>query len=136
MIAANVEDYRLMAKRRLPKFLFEYIDGGSFSETTLRNNNSDLQNIMLRQRVLRDISSVDMRCNLLGQDLALPIVLGPVGIAGLNARRGEILAAQAAEERGVPFCLSTVSACSIEEVRTKTQKPLHLNSGWILRLVP
>lgn len=124
MIAANIEDYRLMAKRRLPKFLFEYIDGGSFSETTLRNNNADLQNIMLRQRVLRDISNIDMRCKLLGQDLALPIVLGPVGIAGLNARRGEVLAAQAAEERGVPFCLSTVSACSIEEVRAKTQKPL------------
>ncbi|MET0355309.1 MAG: L-lactate dehydrogenase [Cellvibrio sp.] len=124
MIAANVEDYRLLAKRRLPKFLFEYIDGGAFSETTLRNNNGDLQNIMLRQRVLRDISNIDMSCELLGQTQSLPIVLGPVGIAGLNARRGEILAAQAAEERGVPFCLSTVSACSIEEVRAKTQNPL------------
>lgn len=124
MIPANIEDYRLLAKRRLPKFLFEYIDGGSFSETTLRNNCSDLQQIGLRQRVLRDISQIDMRCNLLGESLALPIVLGPVGIAGLNARRGEVLAAQAAEERGIPFTLSTVSACSIEEVRAKTQKPL------------
>lgn len=124
MIPANIEDYRILAKRRLPKFLFEYIDGGSFSETTLRNNCSDLQNIGIRQRVLRDISAIDMSCELLGEKLSMPVVLGPVGIAGLNARRGEVLAAQAAEERGVPFTLSTVSACSIEEVRAKTQKPL------------
>uniref|UniRef100_UPI003898FA60 FMN-dependent L-lactate dehydrogenase LldD n=1 Tax=Cellvibrio fontiphilus TaxID=1815559 RepID=UPI003898FA60 len=124
LIAANVEDYRLLAKRRLPKFLFEYIDGGSFSETTLRNNCADLQTIGLRQRVLRDISTINTETELFGQNLKLPIILGPVGIAGLNARRGEVLAAQAAQEKGVPFCLSTVSACSIEEVRSQTQDPL------------
>ena len=124
MIAANVDDYRLLAKRRLPKFLFDYIDGGSFSETTLRNNCADLQTIGLRQRVLRDISNIDTQSTLFGQNLKLPIILGPVGIAGLNARRGEVLAAQAAQEKGVPFCLSTVSACSIEEVRSQTQDPL------------
>ncbi len=124
MIAANVDDYRLLAKQRLPKFLFEYIDGGSFSETTLRNNCSDLQTIGLRQRVLRDISKIDTQVELFGQHLKLPIILGPIGIAGLNARRGEVLAAQAAQEQGVPFCLSTVSACSIEEVRAQIQDPI------------
>ena len=124
MIPANIDDYRLLAKKRLPKYLFEYIDGGAFSETTLRNNTADLQKIALRQRVLRDISSVDTSCQLFGQDWKLPVVLAPVGIAGLNARRGEVLAAQAAEEKGVPFCLSTVSACSIEEVRKGVQNPI------------
>jgi L-lactate dehydrogenase (FMN-dependent) and related alpha-hydroxy acid dehydrogenases len=104
VIPANIEDYRILAKRRLPKFLFEYIDGGAFSETTLRNNASDFQNIGVRQRVLRDISSVDTSCTVFGEKLSLPLILGPVGIAGLNARRGEVLAAQAAEEKGVPFC--------------------------------
>lgn len=124
MIPANIDDYRILAKKRLPKYLFEYIDGGAFSETTLRNNTADLQKIALRQRVLRDISSVDTRCQLFGQDWKLPVILAPVGIAGLNARRGEVLAAQAAEEKGVPFCLSTVSACSIEEVRKGVQNPV------------
>ena len=89
-------------------FLFEYIDGGAFSETTLRSNSSDLQKIMLRQRVLRDVSSISTETTLFGQKMAMPIGLSPVGIAGLNARRGEVQAAQAAEEAGVPFCLSTV----------------------------
>lgn len=124
MIPANIDDYRILAKKRLPKYLFEYIDGGAFSETTLRNNNADLQKIALRQRVLRDISNVDTSCRLFGQDWKLPVVLAPVGIAGLNARRGEVLAAQAAEQKGVPFCLSTVSACSIEEVRQGVQNPI------------
>jgi L-lactate dehydrogenase (cytochrome) len=124
VIPANIDDYRILAKRRLPKYLFEYIDGGAFSETTLRNNTSDLQQIALRQRVLRDISSVSTECNLFGKSYKLPVILAPVGIAGLNARRGEVLAAQAAEEKGVPFCLSTVSACSIEEVRQGVQNPI------------
>lgn len=124
MIPANIDDYRILAKKRLPKYLFEYIDGGAFSETTLRNNTADLQHIALRQRVLRDISNVSTQCHLLGKDYTLPVVLAPVGIAGLNARRGEVLAAQAAEEKGVPFCLSTVSACSIEEVRKGVQNPV------------
>jgi len=123
VIPANIEDYRILAKRRLPKFLFEYIDGGAFSETTLRNNASDFQNIGVRQRVLRDISSVDTSCTVFGEKLSLPLILGPVGIAGLNARRGEVLAAQAAEEKGVPFCLSTVGVCTIDEVRKNVEKP-------------
>jgi L-lactate dehydrogenase (cytochrome) len=124
MILANVEDYRRLARKRLPHFLFEYIDGGAFSETTLRNNTADLQTIALRQRVLRDVSSVSTTTSLFGQEYAMPLGLSPVGIAGLNARRGEVQAAQAAEESGVPFCLSTVSACSIDEVRAGVNNPI------------
>lgn len=124
MILANIDDYRELARRRLPHFLFEYIDGGAFSETTLRSNASDLQKIVLRQRVLRDVSQISTETTLFGQKLAMPIGLSPVGIAGLNARRGEVQAAQAAEAAGVPFCLSTVSACSIDEVRAGVNNPV------------
>ena len=123
MIPASISDYRTLARKRLPHFLFEYIDGGAFSETTLNRNEQDLQYLGVRQRVLRDVSHVDTGTDLAGTPVLLPLVLAPVGIAGLNARRGEVLAAQAAEEAGVPFCLSTVSACSVEEVAAGTQKP-------------
>jgi L-lactate dehydrogenase (cytochrome) len=123
MILANIDDYRKLARKRLPHFLFEYIDGGAFSETTLRNNESDLQTISLRQRVLCDISNITTETHLFGQTFSMPLGLSPVGIAGLNARRGEVQAAQAAEEAGVPFCLSTVSACSVEEVRAGVSNP-------------
>lgn len=124
MIPASIDDYRLLARKRLPRFLFEYIDGGAFSETTLRANQADLQTIALRQRVLRDVSTIATGSQLFGQELAMPIILAPVGIAGLNARRGEVQAAQAAQEAGVPFCLSTVSACAIDEVRRGVEKPV------------
>ncbi|MDQ2077215.1 FMN-dependent L-lactate dehydrogenase LldD [Marinimicrobium sp. ABcell2] len=123
MILANIEDYRRLAQRRLPRFLFEYIDGGAFGEATLRANTADLQTIRLRQRVLRDLSNLDTSTTLFGQKLSLPLILAPVGIAGLNARRGEVQAARAAEQAGVPFCLSTVSACALDEVRAGTQAP-------------
>lgn len=124
MILANIDDYRTLARKRLPHFLFEYIDGGAFSETTLRNNSADLQTIALRQRVLRDVSTVSTAATLFGKEYAMPLGLSPIGIAGLNARRGEVQAAQAAEEAGVPFCLSTVSACSIDEVRAGVKNPI------------
>lgn len=124
MILANIDDYRALAKKRLPHFLFEYIDGGSFSEKTLHSNTTDLQNILIRQRVLRDISEVSTQTQFLGNTYSLPLGLSPVGIAGLNARRGEVQAAQAAEEAGIPFCLSTVSACSIDEVSAAVKNPI------------
>lgn len=124
MIPANYADYRHLAKRRLPHFLFEYIDGGAFSESTLRHNEADLQAIGIRQRVLKDIGNVSTSTTLLEQHCELPIILAPVGIAGLNARRGEVQAARAAENKGVPFCLSTVSACAIDEVRKAVDKPI------------
>lgn len=114
--AVCAQDFRELARARLPRFLFEYIDGGSYSEVTLRRNVSDLERIELRQRVLRDVSGVDLRTEVLGQKLAMPLILGPVGLAGMNARRGEVQAARAATAAGIPFTLSTVSACSLQEV--------------------
>jgi L-lactate dehydrogenase (cytochrome) len=123
MKAASTLDYRELARRRLPKFLFEYIDGGSYAELTLRRNVADLERIALRQRVMRDVGTLDLSCELFGQKLRLPVALGPIGLAGLNARRGEVQAARAAEDAGIPFCLSTVSACPLAEVKRGTTKP-------------
>ena len=114
--AASIGDYRALAKARLPHFLFEYLDGGSYDEVTLRRNVEDLQSVALRQRVLRDVSSINLSTELFGQRWAMPVGLGPVGLSGLYARRGEVQAAKAADAAGVPFALSTLSACSIEEV--------------------
>lgn len=116
MIAASALDYRELARRRLPHFLFEYIDGGSYAEVTLERNVDDLKRVALRQRVLRDVSDLDLSTEIFGQKLALPVALAPIGLAGLNARRGECQAARAAESAGIPFTLSTVSACNLEEV--------------------
>ena len=121
--AASALDYRELARRRLPPFLFEYIDGGSYAEVTLRRNVADLEAIALRQRVLTDVSSIDVSTELLGQRIELPIALAPIGLAGLNARRGEVQAARAAEGAGIPFCLSTVSACPLDEVAAGVTKP-------------
>lgn len=123
MIAASTLDYRELARRRLPRFLFEYIDGGSYAEVTLRRNVTDLEAIALRQRVLRDVSRLDLATEIFGQKLAMPVALAPIGLAGMNARRGETQAARAAEQAGVPFCLSTVSACAIAEVRRAVTQP-------------
>jgi len=114
--AASVSDYRALAKARLPHFLFEYLDGGSYDEVTLARNVDDLRAVALRQRVLRDVSDIDLSTELFGQRWAMPVGLGPIGLSGLYARRGEVQAARAAAEAGVPFTLSTLSACSIAEV--------------------
>lgn len=121
--AASVTDYRALAKARLPHFLFEYLDGGSYDEVTLRRNVEDLQSVALRQRVLRDVSAIDLSTKLFGQEWAMPVGLGPVGLSGLYARRGEVQAAKAAAGAGVPFTLSTLGACSIGEVAAKTDSP-------------
>ncbi|MBF9150653.1 FMN-dependent L-lactate dehydrogenase LldD [Novosphingobium jiangmenense] len=123
MIAASIPDFRELARRRLPHFLFEYIDGGSYSETTLKRNVEDLRDIALRQRVLRDVSGLDLSTELFGQKLKLPVALAPIGLAGMNARRGECQAVRAAETAGIPFTLSTVSACSLSEVAKAASKP-------------
>lgn len=116
MRAASVSDYRELARRRLPNIFFEYIDGGSYAEATLARNVADIGAIALRQRVMRDMTKLDMSVETLGQKLAMPIGLAPVGMAGMYAHRGEVQAARAAAEIGVPFCLSTVGVCSVEEV--------------------
>jgi L-lactate dehydrogenase (cytochrome) len=120
---ATALDYRELARRRLPRQLFDYVDGGAYDEATLRANVSDLQNVLLRQVVMRDVSVRDAAVEVLGQQLALPIVLAPVGLAGMCAPRAEVQAARAAEAAGVRFVESTVSICSIEEVARATTTP-------------
>jgi L-lactate dehydrogenase (cytochrome) len=124
MKAASALDYRELARKRLPHFLFEYIDGGSYDEVTLAANRADLTRIPLRQRVLRDVSRIDLSTELFGQHLRLPVALAPIGLAGLAARRGEVQAARAAEAAGVPFTLSTVSACDLDEVVRGVKQPV------------
>ena len=114
--AASIADYRALARARLPHFLFEYVDGGAFGEVTLERNIADLKAIALRQRVLRDVSAIDTSTELFGTRWSLPVGLGPVGLAGMYARRGEVQAARAAADAKVPMVLSTVSACSLAEV--------------------
>lgn len=123
MILAAPYDYRELARRRLPKFLFEYIDGGSYAEVTMKRNRADLERIALRQRVMQDVSDIDLSMSAFGQDHSLPVGLAPVGIAGMNARRGEVQAVRAANSKNVPFCLSTVSACPIDEVAAAARAP-------------
>ena len=123
MIVAQITDFREAARRRLPRFLFEYIDGGSYAEVTLRKNVEELSEIALRQRVLRDVADLDLSTRLFGQKLSLPVVLAPIGLAGMNARRGECQAVRAAEAAGIPFTLSTVSACPLGEVAAAASKP-------------
>jgi L-lactate dehydrogenase (cytochrome) len=121
--AASALDYREFARRRLPHFLFEYIDGGSYAEVTLRRNIADLEDIALRQRVLTDVSGLDLSTTLFGRAQKLPVALAPIGLAGMNARRGEVQAVRAADAAGIPFCLSTVSACPLSEVAAATRQP-------------
>jgi L-lactate dehydrogenase (cytochrome) len=120
---ATASDYRELARRRLPRQLFDYIDGGAYEEATMRANVADLQHVLLRQIVMRDVSVRDPAVEVLGQRLALPIVLAPVGLAGMFAPRAEVQAARAAEAAGVPFVESTVSICPIEEVADATSTP-------------
>lgn len=114
--AASITDYRALAKARLPHFLFDYLDGGSYAEVTLERNVADLKRVALRQRVLRDVSNIDLSARAFGKRWSMPVGLGPIGLSGLYARRGEVQAAKAAAKANVPFSLSTLSACSIEEV--------------------
>ena len=123
MRPANVADYREAARRRLPRVLFDYIDGGSYAETTLAANVADIRALRLRQRVLRDVSKLSTETTLFGQALSMPVVLSPVGLAGMYARRGEAQAAKAAKAAGVPFTLSTVGVCTAREVADAAGAP-------------
>ncbi|PJI89318.1 alpha-hydroxy-acid oxidizing protein [Sphingomonas koreensis] len=116
MIIASSHDFEKAARRRVPRFLFDYAEGGAYDEVTLGRNVSDLAAIALRQRVLKDVANVDLKTTLFGREVALPVALGPVGISGMYARRGEVQAARAAKAAGIPTCLSTVSICALEEV--------------------
>ncbi|HMT05599.1 MAG: L-lactate dehydrogenase [Solirubrobacterales bacterium] len=120
---ATVRDYRELARRRLPRQLFDYADGGSYEEATMKANEADLERVLLRQRVMKDVSIREQATEVLGQTLSTPLILGPVGLAGMFAPRAEVQAARAAEAAGVPFTESTVSICSIEEVADATSVP-------------
>jgi len=124
MIISSTHDYRLAAKRRLPPFLFHYIDGGAYDEHTLARNVADLRDLALRQRVLKAAGEVDLSARLFGEAVSLPVALAPVGLTGMYARRGEVQASRAAASRGVPFTLSSVSVCPIEEVQPAITRPM------------
>ncbi|WP_421706386.1 FMN-dependent L-lactate dehydrogenase LldD [Alloalcanivorax xenomutans] len=124
MIISSTHDYRLAAQRRLPPFLFHYIDGGAYDEHTLGRNVADLRDLALRQRVLKEVGEVDLSARLFGEAVSLPVALAPVGLTGMYARRGEVQAARAAASRGVPFTLSSVSVCPIEEVQPAMTRPM------------
>src|SRR3954467_1401296 len=123
LLPASASDYRELARRKLPRQLFDYVDGGAYEEATMRANVHDLGDVLLRQVVMRDVSVRDPRVEVLGQRLALPVILAPVGLGGMFAPRAEVQAARAAESAGIPFIESTVSICSIEEVAKATSTP-------------
>ncbi|VVQ02812.1 L-lactate dehydrogenase [Pseudomonas fluorescens] len=124
MIISASTDYRTAAERKLPPFLFHYLDGGAYAEYTLRHNVEDLASIALRQRVLRNMSELSLETQLFDETLSMPVALAPVGLCGMYARRGEIQAARAAASKGIPFTLSTVSVCAIEEVAPAIDRPM------------
>ena len=124
MIISSALDYREAARRKLPRFLFDYIDGGAYAEHTLAANCADLASVGLRQRILKNVDQLSLETTLFGQKQAMPVILSPVGLTGMYARRGEVQAAQAAASRGVPYCLSTVSVCPIEEVASQSSAPI------------
>jgi L-lactate dehydrogenase (cytochrome) len=118
-----IEDMRLLARRRVPRMFFDYADRGSYAEATLRLNRSDLERIKLRQRVLVDVAQRDLTTTIAGEPAALPIALAPIGLCGMQWGDGEILACRAAQAAGIPFCLSTMSICAIEDVAAAVERP-------------
>ncbi|ARQ02556.1 alpha-hydroxy acid oxidase [Pseudorhodoplanes sinuspersici] len=118
-----IEDLRQLAERRVPRAFFQYVDSGSYAEETFRANRTDMERVKLRQRVLVNVDQRDHSTTIVGQKASLPIALAPIGLCGMQHGNGEILAAQAANEAGIPFCMSTMSICSIEQVAEATKKP-------------
>ncbi len=136
-----IEDLRLLARRRVPKIFYDYVDSGSWTERTYHANERDLAAICFRQRVAVNIENRSLRATMAGEDAAMPVALAPAGLCGMLRADGEILAARAAEAFGVPFCLSTMSFCSIEDVAESTTKPFWFqlyvmrNRDFIARLI-
>jgi len=119
----SIGDLRELARKRVPRAIFDYADGGSYEERTLRRNAADLDAICFRQRVMVDVSAVSLETTLLGTGASMPLAIAPTGLAGFFHADGEILGARAAAAFGIPFCLSTMSICSMEDVRAATSKP-------------
>jgi L-lactate dehydrogenase (cytochrome) len=122
-VITTIEDLRVLAERRVPRMFYDYADSGSWTESTYRANETDFAGIKLRQRVAVNIEKRSVRTTMVGQDVAMPVALAPTGLTGMQHADGEILAAKAAEAFGVPFCLSTMSICSIEDIAENTTKP-------------
>ncbi len=120
---ASTDDYRRLAERRLPRALFDYVDGGAGAEKSLRDNVDDFARMKLKQRVMRDVSALDTTVSLFGETWSMPLALAPIGMGGMMRRRAEVQAVKAAEAVGVPFCLSTVAICSLEEVAKAATRP-------------
>jgi L-lactate dehydrogenase (cytochrome) len=118
-----IADLRALARRRIPRAIFEFADQGSYDEVTYRRNRTDLDGLCIRGRVLVDVSQQNLRTSVLGELIAMPVAIAPTGLAGLFHANGEILGARAAEAFGIPFCLSTMSVCSIEDVRSAVTRP-------------
>src|ERR1700757_1063263 len=118
-----IEDLRQIARRKVPRAFFDYAEAGSYSQDTLRANRADLERIRLRQRVLVDVSQRDLTTSILGEKVTLPLALAPIGLCGMQHGDGEILACRAAQAAGIPFTLSTMSICSIEDVAGAVEKP-------------
>jgi L-lactate dehydrogenase (cytochrome) len=119
----SIDDLRTLAKRRVPRAIFDYADGGSYDERTIKRNAADLDAMTFRQRVMVDVSKISLATSFIGSPVSMPLAIGPVGLSGLFHGDGEILGARAAAAAGIPFCLSTMSICSIEDVRAATQQP-------------
>ena len=140
-IITNIEDLRVLHKKRTPKMFYDYADSGSWTESTYRANESDFQKIKFRQRVAVDMNNRTTKTTMVGQEVIMPVALAPTGLTGMQHADGEILAAIAAEKFGVPFCLSTMSICSIEDVAERTTKPFWFqlyvmkDRGFIERLI-
>ncbi len=118
-----IEDLRQHARRKVPKMFFDYVEAGSYAQETLRANRADLERIKLRQRVLVDVSRRDLSTSIIGETVSLPLALAPIGLAGMQYQDGEIAACRAAQAAGIPFTLSTMSVCSIEDVAEAVDKP-------------
>ena len=140
-IITNIEDLRVLHQKRTPRMFYDYADSGSWTESTYRANESDFQKIKLRQRVAVDMTNRTTKTTMVGQEVSMPVALAPTGLTGMQYADGEILAAKAAEKFGVPFCLSTMSICSIEDVAERTTKPFWFqlyvmkDRGFIERLI-
>src|SRR6476659_515627 len=140
-VVTHIEDLRVLAKQRVPRMFYDYADSGSWTESTYRANESDFQRIRLRQRVAVNMEGRSLRTTMAGEEVAMPVALAPTGLTGMQHADGEILAARAAEVFGVPFTLSTMSICSIEDVAANTTKPFWFqlyvmrDRGFIERLI-
>jgi L-lactate dehydrogenase (cytochrome) len=122
-VITTIEDLRILAKKRVPRMFYDYADSGSWTESTYRSNETDLQEIMFRQRVAVNLANRSLASTMVGEQVSMPVALAPTGLTGMQHADGEILAARAAEKFGVPFTLSTMSICSIEDVAAHTTKP-------------